>query len=61
MIGARFESNGKLLTITGEYEDRYDPPGYYYQYDGEKAVHWISTKGMVVRFKSIGGENARPT
>lgn len=56
MIGARFESNGRKLTITASYDGSRGPddrPGYYYRYDGDNAVHWITASGAAVRFTKL--------
>lgn len=52
MTGARYISNGRQVEIIGAYagHDRDDPPGFYYRYVGEKAVHWITCAGAAVRF-----------
>lgn len=53
MIGARFKSNGRALTIIGSYDGHDEPPGYYYRFDGEAVVHWITATGAAVRFTNI--------
>ena len=49
-------SDGRRLTILSTYEgsDRNDDPsGYYYQFDGERTVHFVSCAGAVARFTKI--------
>jgi len=63
VIGARFKSNGRRLTITGSYDGSRDPddrPGYYYRFDGEHAIRWISASGMAVRFTPIDRDKYQP-
>ena len=53
LIGRRYYSAARQVEIVGSYDGhgRDDPPGYYYKFIGETAVHWISATGAAVRFK----------
>jgi len=57
IIGSRHECQccGRKLTITDAYEGHGvdDPPGYYYVFDGEPGVRWISCDGAAVRFVKL--------
>lgn len=56
MIGGRFTSNGRALTVTGSYDGHGpdDPPGWYYVFDDKPAVtHWIPARAVPMRFKSL--------
>ncbi len=59
MIGARFQSNGRALTITGSYDGHWPDlwPGYDYQFDGDKTVHWISARAAAIRFTKLEEES----
>lgn len=56
MIGARFTSNDRPLTITGSYDGHGpdDPPGWYYVFDhAPRVTHWIPARAVPMRFKSL--------
>jgi hypothetical protein len=57
IIGTRYTCQccARKLTIVDIYEghDRDDPPGYYYEFDGEPGVRWITAAGAAVRFVKL--------
>lgn len=55
LFGRKFVCNGRLVTVGESYDGHGedDPPGYYYQFDGEKQSHWISARAVPIRFGNL--------
>jgi hypothetical protein len=58
MILQRFECQccGRVAVITGIFnggDGPDDPPGYYYEFEGEPGKRWISASAAAMRFRKI--------
>jgi hypothetical protein len=57
MVGKQFLVDGRVVTVTGFFTGHGDddPPGWYYQFEHENIVHFISATAAAVRFQQKEG------
>ena len=53
LLGRKFKNktDGRVMTIIGDYYEGKDDHGYIYQWDNDKATHWLSTNSLNVSFE----------